>query len=99
MGKTKDMAIELANKEIELQLIKEDFIGTDYILDCAIEKAFRRVYNTDVLENVIVTHIGNKTYTHDKYGERDFNEDKAMAEKSEDGTVIRTIKLTRVDNG
>jgi hypothetical protein len=101
MGRTKDMVIELANKEIELQLIKEDFIGTGFSNwnKCAVEKAFKRMYNVEAFEHVDKTYIGRNAYIHDAYEYSHFRKDKDLAESSEDGTVIRTIKLTEVNNG
>jgi hypothetical protein len=85
---------------IDLELVKEDFIGTDYgeCNKCAIERAFYRVFGLDVMEVIsYVEVIGLQQYRHKPYKLRHFIEDKTKAYKANNGELIRTIKLTRIN--
>lgn len=83
---------------IQLNLLARHFKDTEFICDCAIDKAAKEHFNTECLENVSYLAVNRGGYLeifrHDKYGVISFKEDMNLATAAGfDDTIIRTIKL------
>jgi len=83
---------------ILLNLLARHFKDTNYVCNCAIEKAAEEMLKEHVTEHVdslcIHKHDGIVEYNHEWYGRALFNADADNAANANfDDTIIRTIEL------